>query len=90
MNISKTIKIKGLEFTMKSSSYRAMFQFEEMLGKSVSEIKTLKDQIIFVYCILDTSNKDFPYSLEDFIDLLEEYDSILIEFSKLTEQLKKK
>ena len=84
------IKIGNIQYVLKSHSYRAMFKFEALTGKPVSELSTLQDQVTFIYCILETSNVEFPYSLEDFFDLMDENDSILVEFAKLSATLKKK
>ena len=83
------IKIEGKKYNLKAQSYRAMFLFEEVAEKSVAEIKTLQDQVTYIYCILKTSNDDFDLSLEAFIDALEKDDSILSEFYKLA-AIKKK
>ena len=85
---SKRIKIGKKTFVLKAQSYRAMFLFEDIAEKPVNELKTLKDQVVYIYCVLKVSNPDFNYSLEEFFDLLENDDSIIAEFAKLNEKKK--
>jgi len=85
------IRIENVNYKLKSSSYRAMFLFEEITDKSIAELTSLKDQLIYIYCILKVSNPiNFIYTLEDFIDVLEsgEGEGILAQFAKLTEEKK--
>lgn len=78
------IRINGKSYKLKAQSYRAMFLFEEIVDKPITEIKTLHDQIAYIYCILKTSNEGFEYNLEEFIDILEEGEgNILKEFAKI-------
>lgn len=86
---SKQIKINNKIYVLKAQSYRAMFLFEDITDKSIGDLKTLRDQVVYIYCILKTSNKEFEYDLENFIDLLEENNNILEEFAALTTQKKK-
>jgi len=81
------IIIENVNYKLKASSYRAMFLFEEIAGKPISELKSLKDQLVYIYCILKVSNDTFLYTLEDFIDVLESGDggTIMAQFAKLTE-----
>jgi len=90
MNKVVSIKIKGSKYKLKSHSYRAMFLFEDITGKQVTEIATIKDQVLFLWCILKSSNKDFEFTFEEFVDIIEEEESILEEFAKLNEGSKKK
>jgi len=85
---SKKIKIAKKSYILKAQSYRAMFLFEEVTGKPISDLKTLQDQITYIYCVLKSSN-DFEYDLEQFFDLLENDDSVIAEFAKLNPEKKK-
>jgi len=79
------INIENVNYVLKASSYRAMFLYEEITGKSIADIKSLQDQIIYIYCLLKTSNDNFLYDLEGFIDVLDkgEGESILTTFANL-------
>jgi hypothetical protein len=83
-----TIKIGKQKFVLKAQSYRAMFLFEDITDKPVSELTTFKDKVTYIYCVLKVSNTDFYYTLENFFDLLENDDSVIAEFAKLTEKKK--
>ena len=86
---TKKIKINKKNYILKAQSYRAMFLFEDITGKSAAEVKTVQDQITYIYCILNASNKDFEYNLEEFIDILDEDNSVVEEFAKLVTSKKK-
>jgi len=92
MNKEVKIKLGNKEFKLKNHSYRAMFMFEDISGKQVTEMSTFKDQLMYFYCLISVSNKDFPYTFDSFVDLLEEDESILQEFNKINngEDSKKK
>jgi hypothetical protein len=83
------VTIRGFKYTLKSQSYRAMFLFEDITGKPIEEVNTLRDRITYIYCILKVSNKDFDFSLEDFFDILDADDSILISFTEMASVKKK-
>ena len=77
------IKIRGKKYLLKAHSYRAIFLYEEMTGKPIGEMSSFKDQVTFLYCLLKAANDDFNYSFPDFIDMLEEDDSIFQDFANL-------
>jgi len=66
------IKFDKKKFKVNPRSYRAMFDYEEMTGKSISKIETLKDNITFLYCMLFAVNEDFEYTFDEFIKILED------------------
>jgi hypothetical protein len=66
-----TIKVNGKEYSVKFS-YRTYMLYEEFTdGKSIQEIKGLKDTLTLFYCSLNAYN-DFEYTFEQFIDLIED------------------
>ncbi len=85
-----TVKLEGKEYKLKASSYRAMFFYEELTDKSVGDIKTLQEQMTYLYCILKVSNEHFSYNLEEFFDLLEadKAGNLLSDFAKLATEKK--
>ncbi|NHJ86833.1 MAG: hypothetical protein FK734_15330 [Asgard group archaeon] len=75
-----SVKFNGKVFKVKQHSYRAMFLFEELAGKSVNKAnESLKDNILYIYCLLSACNKDFEYSWDDFLDIIEENPNTLNE-----------
>ena len=86
---NKKIKIKGKKHLLKAQSYRAMFLFEEITEKPINELKSLQDQVTYIYCVLISSNENFNYTLEEFFDILEEDNTVIEEFAKLNIQKKK-
>ena len=55
-----TIKINGKDWLIKQT-FRSYLLFEEMSGKQVGDIKTMKDFLLLLYCSFKGSNKDFGY-----------------------------
>jgi len=80
INKNITVKIDGKKYKLKKHSYRAMMQFEELAQKPIVKMKTFRDQITFLYCLLNASNEDFSYTFDEFIDVLEEDDKIFQQF----------
>ena len=78
-----TIEFNGKKYEVKLFSYRALFTFEELAGKPFSEASTLRDNILYLYCLL-SSNQDFTYSFDEFLDILEDNPDAL---NKLSEEL---
>lgn len=78
------IKIKEIEYVIKQS-FRTYILFEEMTGKQVGDIETTKDNITLIYCTFKGCNKNFSFSFDEFIDLLDENPGIFSEFAKLNE-----
>lgn len=66
-----TVRIKGKEYNVKFSYRTYMFYEEYTDGKSIQEIKGLKDTLTLFYCSLKAYN-DFEYSFEQFLDLIED------------------
>ena len=84
------VKIGKTKYVLKDNSYRAMFLFEEISGKSMAESGSLYDTMLHIYCILKTSNENFEYEVEEFIDMLDDDgDYLLTEFAKLNINIKK-
>ena len=81
-----TIKISGKEYKAKQT-IRAIFLWEQISDKQFA-INTLLDNYLYYYCILLANNPDFM-GWDEFIDVLDNDPTILIQLSKiLTEQAK--
>ena len=74
------VKIKGKKYLLKDHAFRAMFLFEEMTGKSIVDIKLLKDQVTYMYCLFKASNEEFDYTFDEFLDILEDDVQLFTDF----------
>ena len=74
------VKIKGKKYNLKNHAFRAMFLFEEMTGKSIVDVELLKDQVAYLYCLFKASNDSFEFTLDEFIDILEDDTKIFTDF----------
>lgn len=67
-----TVKFGGKEFILKKTM-SAMLVYEQLTGKKISELTdSITDLMTLFYCILKAKNKEFTYSFEEFIDLVDE------------------
>ena len=71
----KTIKINGNEYNIKYS-IRAMFIFEQIKGEPFGLYTTL-DNFIFFYSMIMAANKNCTLKWDDFIDAIDNDDSIV-------------
>ena len=83
------IKIKDVEYTLKEST-RSLLKFEELTKKSVGELNTtFTDNVTLLYCMLFGSNRNtFKYTYDEFIDVLDEGDTLEMFNEFLTSQKK--
>lgn len=74
MEDSINIKIGSGETYILKQTFRAIMYFEELAKKSVNNADdNLTDLIIMFYCLLKAANKDsFKYTLDEFIEVLDE------------------
>lgn len=82
-------EFNGKEWKIKAFSYRAAFMFEEMFGKNMSDIKTIRDNVEWTYCLFLAQNKDFNYTFEEFIDHMDNEPLIMHEIRLKVESEKK-
>lgn len=80
------ISIKEKEYTLKQT-FRTYLLFEELTGKQISDIKTMKDMIYLLYCTFKANNKEFEYSFDDFIDVIDENPEIFTKFNEFNTSL---
>ena len=76
-----TIKINDKDFIIKQS-FRSYLLFEEMTGKQIADIQTLKDFITMLYCYLKGGNKTFEFTFDEFLDLVDEDATIISKFNE--------
>lgn len=66
---SKNIKIGDKEYPVKIS-IRAMIEFENLSGHSISKVETLQDIIFIFYCAVKAGGSDMTY--DQFMDLIDD------------------
>lgn len=77
----KTITIKGKEYTIKYT-IRALFIFEQITKKSF-KIESLLDNYIFLYSMILANNPNNPLDWDDFIEAVDNDNTIFETFSSL-------
>lgn len=83
------IKIGAVEYQIRQS-FRALMLFENLTGKPVSESKdSVNTLMLMFYCILKSNNKDFEYSFETFVDLIDDNSDSIEVFSNYLQGLNK-
>ena len=76
------VTIKGKEFTLKYTN-RALIIYEEILGKTLTSPKTLKEiMVLFYSIILANIRNEIDFSFDDFIDWTDENQKVIIDFTK--------
>ncbi len=55
--------------------------YENMTDKSFSST-TMTDMIVFMYCVVISSSKDYSLTFDEFIDCLDENPTALSEFAE--------
>lgn len=81
-----TIKLFGKDWVFKKSM-SAFLLYEELTKKPISELtNSLIDTLTIFYCILKAKNKDFTYSFDEFVELLDDEMEALEQFNVLMEK----
>jgi hypothetical protein len=75
------LNIKDKEIELKYS-IRALLMYENMTDKTLSTSTLLTDMIVFMYCVVISSSKDYSLSFDDFIDFLDENPDAIQEFAE--------
>lgn len=75
-----TITIGDKEFLIKLS-FRSLITYERLSGKAYSAMTTLEDTLMYLYCCIISSN-EYNYTWDDFLNMMDDYPSILDEFIK--------
>lgn len=88
MSYTSKITLDGNEYLLKNS-YRALVQFETMTGRNAFEASAnLTDTSLIFYCVLSSGNRDtFPFTYDDFIDMLDRNENALEQFQNFMEKL---
>ena len=84
------IKIKEKEFILRNSN-RSLLKFEEITGRSVMNMESnYTDTIKLFWCILYGANrKSFLYDFEDFLDILDEDETLIKKFTQYLDEKEK-
>jgi hypothetical protein len=88
--MKNTIKLNGKKFELISHSFRADWLFEAMAGKTVEEAKGTRDNMMYIYCLFQARNKDFEYSFDEFVDIIDDNQEIMKEIYLLLGYTEKK
>lgn len=76
----QTIKIKGQEYKIKQS-FRALMEFEKLAGKNAyAADASVSDSLQMYYCLLLANNPEFKYTFDQFLELLDEDETLLPAF----------
>jgi len=75
------LNIKDKEIELKYS-IRALLMYENMTDKTFSTSTLLTDMVVFMYCVVISSSKDYSLSFDDFIDFLDENPDAIQEFAE--------
>lgn len=78
------ITIKDKELDVKYS-LRGQLIFEKVADKGFA-INGLYDFVLFLYCSILASNKDYNIDWDDFLDYVDEHPDILIEFTNMVSE----
>lgn len=71
-----TIKDKDIELV---NTMRSMIMYENITEKTFSP-ETVTDIIIYMYCVVLASSKDYSLTLDDFIEYIDENPEIFEQF----------
>lgn len=87
--MSDTVKINKVKYKIKQHSFKAMLMFEDITGKKIGEdTDTIRDNVTFIYCTLAASNENVPFSLDEFIDIIDEEPNIYAEALQVMQKKK--
>ena len=80
MNIETIIVIKDVEYKIKKS-FGVLMEFERLTKLNSLNLEyNLNNTIMLFYATLKFNNKNFKYSVEDFIALIDEDENILMQY----------
>lgn len=82
------LKIKDKNVTLKYS-FRSLMLYENIQNKSFTP-STTTDVLVFMYCVIIGSEKDLDFTFDEFLDLVDEDQTLVIKFSEwLTKEINK-
>ena len=74
------INVKGKDVTLKYS-FRAMLMYENIKDEAFAP-KTMTDVIIFMLCVIVSSEKTIQLTLDELLDIIDDNPMLLEDFSK--------
>jgi hypothetical protein len=75
------ITVKDKEIELKQT-FRSLIMYENLTEKAF-EPKTFQDILVFLYCIVLTSSKDYSLiTFDEFIDFIDEHHQVLADMTK--------
>lgn len=83
------IEIDGEKYIIKQS-FRSYLYYEEMTGKQISDIKSIKDILTLLYCTFKACNKNWKYDFDMFVDAIDEDPTILDKFNQFNAETTEK
>lgn len=82
------INVKGKDITLRYS-FRALMLFENIQDKSFTP-STTTDVLVFMYCVIMGSEKNLDFTFDEFLDMIDEDQSLVVKFSEwLTSEINK-
>lgn len=82
------LKIKDKDVILKYS-FRSLMLFENIQNKSFTP-STTTDVLVFMYCVIMGSAKDLDFTFDEFLDMIDEDQTLVIKFSEwLTKEINK-
>lgn len=82
------LNIKDKEVKLKYS-FRSLMLYENIQNKSFTP-STTTDVLVFFYCVIMGSSKDLDFTFDEFLDMIDEDQTLVIKFSDwLTKEINK-
>ena len=82
------IEINGKEYNLKYT-VRALFLWEQITKKSF-KIETLLDNYVFFYCLILANNKDNTLEWDEFIDAMDNDETLFLRMTEIIAKEQKK
>ena len=73
------VKVNDKEITLRYS-FRSLILYENIQKKSFSP-ETTTDVLIFMFCVILSSEKDLDFDFNQFLDMIDENPSLVAEFA---------
>lgn len=80
---TQTIEINGKAYKV-GFSFRGLREFEILSGKSTTEINGTWDNLMFFYCTLKALNKEFTFTVDEFVEYMDAHPDLFIQFQTET------
>lgn len=73
------INIQDTQYLIKLS-IRTLMTYEHLNEKNYTDISTMRDMLVYMFSALYSSNNEFPYDFEQFIELVDDSPEIFESF----------